>query len=188
MCRQVLANGFCSRGQICTFGHAFEELHPTVQESSAKEATSSDTSALAEQGGAAAQEEKPEQGPMKLRTKRDLCQRYQNGECMLGKACHLAHKESEIGEVALVYVTPVRATMCKFFKDGRCFYGKHCQNAHSEDELGTVKPAKAPPIKKLQDYSDGVIDTTGMLDPTGRPQANLPLQGRHAPAQPTQKA
>lgn len=148
ICRLLMSStdGVCKRGIECTFAHSYDELHPSVLEAMAADEGKSSNSALAEDCAQQAQEK----GAMRLRTKRDICRRFKQKECLLGAACMSAHDEKEIGEVHLVYVVPVKGAICKFWKAGRCAFGSLCYDAHGEHELGCVKPHKTPGVGMIK--------------------------------------
>merc|ERR1711871_110622 len=82
LCRHMKERGQCARGETCVFAHNFEELHvispdlPKV----AGDKTDSGTGFLAASQGTTAQA--PE---LKMKKKKDLCDRFARGECLLGK-------------------------------------------------------------------------------------------------------
>jgi len=137
-CTQIVAFGVCRRGEKCTFAHAFEELHPAVADELAAREGLDDTSALAENSAT----ETPEQAPMKVREKREMCRSFTRGECLLGRRCQDAHKPEELFTSDLVYSVPVKRGLCSHWLVGRCIFGRGCLNAHGEHEIGTPKPDK----------------------------------------------
>lgn len=137
-CSQIVTFGTCRRGEKCTFAHTFEELHPAVADELASREGLDDTSALAEHSAT----ETPEQAPMKIREKREMCRSWARGECLLGRRCQDAHKAEELFTSDLVYSVPVKRGLCSHWLVGRCIFGRGCLNAHGEHEIGTPKPDK----------------------------------------------
>lgn len=150
MCKHFITSG-CWRGSDCTYAHSMDELHPASQDlpnldlGIAELVAMGDTSALAEQS-------KPPESQLpdvRMKKKRELCQKFQNNDCVLGRACPFAHGEAELGTVELVITEKVRTRICKFWTSGRCVFGHQCVNAHGEHEIGTKRPPfLTPPVKR----------------------------------------
>lgn len=138
-CIQIMSNGFCKRGEACTFAHTFEELHPAVAEDLSKRAGLGSTNALAEMSASAAP---PAKAAMRMREKREMCRAWHRQECLLGSLCPDAHTKEELYTTARVYDVSVRRGLCKHWLKGECIFGQGCMNAHGEDQIGTPKPDK----------------------------------------------
>merc|ERR1711972_702104 len=132
-------------GMDCNFGHHYGELHPASPDMP-EELTKimNETSALAEQ----TEEPESEIPDMRLKKKKEMCDRFKRNECFLGKVCPFAHRESELGTVGLSVCGRVKLKLCMFW-DAKtqtskgCLFGKNCKNAHGEKEVGM----KAPPLE-----------------------------------------
>jgi hypothetical protein len=145
LCRYQMKLGFCRQGVDCNFGHHYGELHPASPDMP-EELTKimNETTALAEQ----TEEPESEIPDMRLKKKKEMCDRFKRNECFLGKVCPFAHRESELGTVGLSVCGRVKLKLCMFW-DAKtqtskgCLFGKNCKNAHGEKEIGM----KAPPLE-----------------------------------------
>jgi len=153
LCRKLFRQGHCPRGDDCTFAHVAEELHPAAPEFKAINGNNDadlppgvGTESLAQQAVEAPPTSEP---AMRMKKKREMCQRLGRGGCLLGKKCMFAHTESELGTVALVITDRVKTSICKFWENDKCIYGKYCVNAHGMEEIGQLKPPEdlSPPMK-----------------------------------------
>lgn len=145
LCKHYTTVG-CWRDEECTYAHSFEELHPASPDLPRVDALSG-TSALAEQ--AKVEDSAPD---VRLKKKKELCRKFQNKECVLGRACPYAHGEKELGTVELVVCGRVKTRICKFWAAGNCMFSGNCVNAHGEQELGTKRPDFiTPPMKKRKE-------------------------------------
>jgi len=144
MCKLLHIHGHCKRGEGCTFGHTYDELHPASEELQKLYAEGSDLlgpAILAELEMASQLNAKP---PMQMKKKRDLCKRLAGSGCLLNERCMYAHSEADLGTVTMVIAEErVKRVLCKHFKNGRCGYGKWCVNAHSMEEIGLMKPPES---------------------------------------------
>lgn len=149
LCKHLITLGFCRQGEQCTFAHTFEELHLSSPDLPKDDRDG--TSALAELGvGSAPGTEDTRMPDLRLKKKKELCDRFKKGICSLGKVCAFAHGEEELGTVGLAVCGKVKTQICKNWEAGRCIYGAYCNNAHGEQELGTKRPPPelAPPMKR----------------------------------------
>mmetsp|Transcript_15041 Transcript_15041/g.45017 ORF Transcript_15041/g.45017 Transcript_15041/m.45017 type:complete len:325 (-) Transcript_15041:120-1094(-) len=145
LCKHYTTVG-CWRDEECTYAHSYEELHPASPDLPRME-TAAGTNALAEQ--TKVEDTAPD---VRLKKKRELCRKFQNNECVLGRACPYAHGEKELGTVELVVCGRVKTRICKFWASGNCMFSGNCVNAHGEQELGTKRPDFiTPPMKKRRE-------------------------------------
>lgn len=150
MCKHFITMG-CWRGNDCTYAHSMDELHPASQDLPNLDLGIGELGAFADTSALAEQSKPPEsQLPdVRMKKKRELCQKFQNNDCVLGRACPFAHGEAELGTVELVITEKVRTRICKFWTSGRCVFGHQCVNAHGEHEIGTKRPPfLTPPVKR----------------------------------------
>mmetsp|Transcript_72534 Transcript_72534/g.132860 ORF Transcript_72534/g.132860 Transcript_72534/m.132860 type:complete len:414 (-) Transcript_72534:109-1350(-) len=149
ICKHLVTLGFCRQGEQCTFAHTFEELH--LSSPDLPKDDRGGTSALAEMGISNTSGREEDKMPdLRLKKKKELCDRFKKGLCSLGKVCAFAHGEEELGTVGLAVCGKVKTQICKNWEAGRCIYGAYCNNAHGEQELGTKRPPPelAPPMKR----------------------------------------
>lgn len=136
----------CWRDDECTYAHSLDELHPASPDLP-RDHLGASTTALAEQGKV--EDTAPD---VRLKKKKELCRKFQNKECVLGRACPYAHGEKELGTVELVVCGRVKTRICKFWASGNCMFTGNCVNAHGEAELGTKRPDFiTPPMKKRRE-------------------------------------
>lgn len=158
ICKHLVTLGFCRQGEQCTFAHTFEELH--LSSPDLPKDDRSGTSALAEMGlNNTSGTEESKMPDLRLKKKKELCDRFKKGLCSLGKVCAFAHGEEELGTVGLAVCGKVKTQICKNWEAGRCIYGAYCNNAHGEQELGTKRPPPelAPPMKRnRREESDAI--------------------------------
>ncbi|CAE8624691.1 unnamed protein product, partial [Polarella glacialis] len=122
------------------------ELHPASPDLPRVEVPK-ETNALAEQ-----QKVEDSAPDVRLKKKKELCRKYANDDCVLGRACPYAHGEKELGTVELVVCGRVKTRICKFWVTGSCMFLGNCVNAHGEQELGTKRPEFiTPPMKKRRE-------------------------------------
>jgi len=148
LCKKLVQFGTCPRGESCTFAHGFEELHPASPDLPKMDGMASGMpSVLSEQT-----QEVDQMPDVKMKRKRSMCQRYQKGECLLGKQCPFAHKEEDLGTVELVLCGNVKTRICKMWTQGKCIYAVNCWDAHGEKEIGLKRPPPelAPKIKRVR--------------------------------------
>jgi len=152
ICKHLVQMTVCRQGDQCTFAHNFEELHPSSPDMPKGELNA--TSALAElqampvsSSSASNLEAMPD---LRLKKKKELCERFAKGYCTLGKVCSFAHGEEQLNTVGLAVCGKVKTQVCRNWQAGRCIYGNLCNNAHGEHEIGTKRPPPelAPPMKR----------------------------------------
>lgn len=165
LCKHFTSSG-CWRGADCTYAHTIEELHPASPDVPRADLG---TSALAQTGKV----EESQIPDVRMKKKREMCNKFQNNECVLGKACPFAHAESELGTIELVITDKVKTRICKFWEAGKCIFEKNCVNAHGEKEIGTKRPAfMTPPMKKRRaDESVEDFRASVLAKPSGKEHA-----------------
>lgn len=150
LCKHLMTRGFCGQSEQCTFAHTLDELHhsspdlPKLEEMDA-------TSMLSENPGA--NPDGTDSFPdLRLKKKKELCDRFASGYCSLGNVCSFAHGEAEMGTVGLAVCGKVKTQICRNWEAGRCVYGSNCNNAHGEHEIGHKRPPPelAPPNKRYK--------------------------------------
>eukprot|EP00746_Dinoflagellata_sp_MGD_P146511 gnl/MRDRNA2_/MRDRNA2_78975_c0_seq2.p1 gnl/MRDRNA2_/MRDRNA2_78975_c0~~gnl/MRDRNA2_/MRDRNA2_78975_c0_seq2.p1 ORF type:complete len:288 (+),score=63.65 gnl/MRDRNA2_/MRDRNA2_78975_c0_seq2:119-865(+) len=124
LCRHMKQKGYCTQGEGCFYAHTIEELHVTSPDQP-------NPLVGADAGG---------QPDLKMKKKKYICQQYEQGNCLLGKVCGLAHGQEEMGTVGLAVTGNPKTTMCQNFERGSCVWGKHCDRAHGMKEIGLQKP------------------------------------------------
>mmetsp|Transcript_91942 Transcript_91942/g.259747 ORF Transcript_91942/g.259747 Transcript_91942/m.259747 type:complete len:504 (-) Transcript_91942:44-1555(-) len=131
------ASSQCVKGDACMFGHAYNELHPASPEFH-QNTNSGPSISLAQQEVESYLNAEPN---YQMKKKKEICHRMSKSGCLLGERCMFAHKESDIGTVALVIADErVKRVICRFWEAGKCSYGRYCVNAHGMDEIGKLKP------------------------------------------------
>lgn len=142
LCKHFTTAG-CWRGADCTYAHTLEELHPASPDMPRQDLA---VAAPAAEPGRIDASQIPD---VRMKKKREMCHKFQNNECVLGRACPFAHHENELGTVELVITDKVKTRICKFWECGKCIFATNCVNAHGEKEIGTKRPAfMTPPMKK----------------------------------------
>lgn len=172
LCKHYTTAG-CWRGADCTYAHNLDELHPASPDIPRHNLG---TSALAETGKV----EESQIPDVRMKKKREMCHKFQNNECVLGRACPFAHAESELGTIELVITDKVKTRICKFWESGKCIFAQNCVNAHGEKEIGTKRPAfMTPPMKKRRaDESVEDFRASVLAKPSGRDYAAKVLPPR----------
>lgn len=154
--------GFCPRGDMCTFAHGEQELG-TLQPAGG-----------AGKGGGGAQPGRPF-----MKTK--LCHHWQQqGSCSRGESCGFAHGEHEIGTPqtggggcsggapagkggptqAEKELFNFKTTLCNnFANDGTCPRGDRCAFAHGEGEL--MEPGQAKAVVEQMEMGEQGAGMTG---------------------------
>lgn len=190
LCKHLVQMGVCRQADQCTFAHTFEELHPSSPDVP-KLAELNLTNALAEQQAMPATGTNPAPNSaasgsdampdLRLKKKRELCERFARGYCTLGKVCSFAHGEDELNTVGLAVCGKVKTQVCRNWQAGRCIYGNLCNNAHGEQEIGTKRPPPelAPPMKRRkEDEENELVNNAWGAEGSGEGQlAAQPSQG-----------
>lgn len=138
LCMHMKDRGWCRGAEKCIYAHSYEELHPASPDLPKIDQNSS-TSFLAERGGKE-HEEVNSQPELKMKKKKDLCERFMRGQCLLGKMCGNAHGAEELGTVGLAVRGFVKIQLCNNWERGKCQYGVNCGRAHGEKEIGLKRP------------------------------------------------
>lgn len=115
--------GFCPRGDSCSFAHGEEQLGtPSGMASTFGQAGPP-------MGGGFAGGHK----------KSKLCTHFETGFCPRGDSCNFAHGEEQLGSPQAGFNAgpPVKTKICTHFTEGTCTRGASCSFAHSEEELGS---------------------------------------------------
>lgn len=176
LCKHFTTAG-CWRGSDCTYAHTLEELHPASPDMPRQNLG---TTALAETGKI----EESQIPDVRMKKKREMCHKFENKECVLGRACPFAHHENELGTIELVITDKVKTRICKFWEAGKCIFEKNCVNAHGEKEIGTKRPAFMTPPMKKRSAGESVADfrASVLSRPSGRDLAgNARWQTGEAP-------
>jgi len=131
--------GFCPRGDSCSFAHGEEQLGTPCPPSSGQAGP-----AMGNAFGA------PNSGGFGGK-KTKLCTHFVQGFCPRGDGCSFAHGEEELGTsqpIAGSMGPPVKTKLCTHFPEGTCTRGASCSFAHSEEELGTPQGVGSSPGAK----------------------------------------
>lgn len=135
LCKHMKERGYCARSDSCMYAHSFEELHVISPDLPKVEGDES------QRGYLATKPDKEQAPDLKMQKKKELCTRFEQGTCLLGKVCSFAHGEKELGTVGLAVQGYVKLQLCENFEKGRCKFGDNCSRAHGEKQIGLKRPA-----------------------------------------------
>jgi hypothetical protein len=98
---------------------------------------------------------------LRLKKKKERCQRFDVGECRLGSVCPFAHGAEEVDSVGLAVYGKVKMQLCRNWENGRCTNGDNCMNAHGDAEIGRKRPPAELERKSIKVLKYGETEQDG---------------------------
>lgn len=165
MCKHFATTGFCRQGEGCTFAHLVMELHPSSPD--LRPHRESDEQGEQEKGNTGGPTPENSELDLRLKKKKERCQRFDLGNCKLGSVCPFAHGADEMNTVGLAVFGKVKMQLCRNWENGRCVNNEFCMNAHGDHEIGTKRPPpelerKSAKVRRFGEL-DGEADAEGAL-------------------------